>query len=109
MEWVQVYDPLGNAALSTAAAALPIVLLPVTLAFLERPAYQAALVGLAAALAVAVGVYGMPAQAAGASALYGVAYGLFPIGWIVLNAVFLYNLTVKSGTFDTVKVSVTAL
>jgi lactate permease len=109
MEWVQVYDPLGSALLSTAAAALPIVLLLVTLAFLERPAYQAALVGLAAALGVAVGVYGMPAQAAVASALYGVAYGLFPIGWIVLNAVFLYNLTVKSGTFDTVKASVAQL
>jgi len=109
MEWVQIYDPLGSALLSTAAAALPIVLLLVTLAFLERPAYQAALAGLAAALSVAVGIYGMPARGAAASALYGMAYGLFPIGWIVLNAVFLYNLTVRTGTFETVKASVAQL
>src|SRR3989442_3167259 len=109
MEWVQIYDPLGSALLSTAAAALPIVLLLVTLAFLERPAYEAALAGLAAALSVAVGIYGMPARGAAASALYGMAYGLFPIGWIVLNAVFLYNLTVRTGTFETVKASVAQL
>jgi lactate permease len=109
MEWVQVYDPLGSALWSTLAAALPIVLLLGTLAFLERPPYQAALIGLLAALGVGVGVYGMPAPAAAASAAYGIAYGLFPIGWIVLNAVFLYDLTVRTGTFETVKHSVAQL
>src|ERR1051326_6148980 len=109
MEWVQVYDPLGNALLSTLAAAVPIVLLLFTLAVLERPAQQAALAGLLAALIVAVAIFGMPARAALAAAAYGVAYGLFPIGWIVRNAVFLYNLTVATGTFDTVKASVAHL
>jgi lactate permease len=109
MEWIQVYDPLNNEWLSTLVAALPIVGLLVTLAFLEWKAQWAALTGLALALAVAVVVYGMPAQSAAATAIYGAAYGLFPIGWIILNAVFLYNLAVASGTFETVKRSVAML
>src|SRR6187399_2418694 len=87
MSWIQVYDPLGAPWLSTAAAALPIVLLLV-------------------ALAVSVFVYGMPLPNAGATALYGAAYGFLPIGWIILNAVFLYNLTVATGQFDVLKGSV---
>jgi lactate permease len=109
MEWVQVYDPLGHAWLSTMAAALPIVGLLVTLAVFEWKAQWAALTGLVLALIIAVGVYGMPASSAAATAAYGAAYGLFPIGWIILNAVFLYNLAVASGTFETVKRSVAAL
>ncbi len=109
MEWVQIYDPLGSALLSTLAAALPIVLLLFTLGILEWKAHQAALVGLVTAVLVAVFVYGMPARAAAASALQGIAYGLFPIGWIVLNAVFLYELTVATGTFEIVKSSVAHL
>jgi lactate permease len=109
MEWVQVYDPLNSGWLSTLVAALPIVGLLVTLAVWEWRAQWAALTGLALALLVAVGVYGMPARAAGATALLGAAYGLFPIGWIILNAVFLYNIAVASGTFEVVKQSVAAL
>ncbi len=109
MEWIQVYDPLGIQWLSTVLAALPIVALFFTLGILQRPAHQAALLGLVAALGVAVGIYGMPARAAAAAAVYGMAFGLFPIGWIVLNAVFLYNLTVFSGTFEIVKSSVAHL
>jgi lactate permease len=109
MEWIQVYDPLGNPWLSTLAAALPIVGLLVTLAVFEWKAHWAALTGLALALAVAIGIYGMPARSAAATAVYGAAYGLFPIGWIILNAVFLYNIAVTSGTFETVKSSVAAL
>jgi lactate permease len=109
MGWIQVYDPLGNAWLSTLAAALPIVGLLVTLAIFEWRAQWAALTGLVLALGVAVIVYGMPASAALATAVYGACYGLFPIGWIILNAVFLYNIAVASGTFETVKTSVAAL
>src|SRR6188472_3293416 len=106
MSWIQVYDPLGAPWLSTAAAALPIVLLLVALGVLEWRAHMAALAGLLAALAVSVYIFGMPLQIAGATALYGAAYGFLPIGWIVLNAVFLYNLTVHTGQFDIVKGSV---
>ena len=109
MPWIQVYDPLGHAWLSTLAAAFPIVLLLVALAVFEWKAQWAALAGLAAALAVSIGVYGMPVQAAAATAVYGAAYGLFPIGWIILNAVFLYNLTVETGQFEVVKASVARL
>jgi lactate permease len=109
MPWVQVYDPLGNAWLSTLAAALPIFLLLATLALLEWKAQWAALAGLASALLISIVVYGMPASAALATAVYGACYGLFPIGWIILNAVFLYSLTVKTGQFEVVKGSVARL
>jgi lactate permease len=109
MEWVQIYDPLGNAWLSTLAAALPIFLLLGTLALLEWKAQWAALTGLVAALVISVAVYGMPAETAAATAVYGAAYGLFPIGWIILNAVFLYSLTVETGQFEIVKRSVASL
>ena len=109
MEWVQIYDPLGNAWLSTLAAALPILLLLGTLAILEWKAHWAALAGLASALLISVVVYGMPARTATATAVYGAAYGLFPIGWIILNAVFLYSLTVATGQFEVVKASVARL
>ena len=104
--WIQVYDPLGSPWLSTAAAAFPIVLLLVALGLLEWRAHLAALAGLVSALAVSVLVYGMPVPTAAATAVYGGAYGLLPIGWIILNAVFLYNLTVHTGQFEVVKSSV---
>src|SRR6476620_10473892 len=104
--WIQVYDPLGSPWLSTAAAAFPIVLLLVALALFEWRAHLAALAGLVAALSVSVLVFGMPLPTATATALYGAAYGFLPIGWIILNAVFLYNLTVETGQFEIVKSSV---
>lgn len=109
MPWVQIYDPLGNPWLSTLAAALPIALLLFLLGVRRWPADRAALAGLGAALAISVGVFGMPAGAALATAAYGAAYGVFPIGWIVLSAIFLYNLSVRSGTFEIVKQSVAHL
>jgi lactate permease len=106
MEWIQVYNPLGSAVLSTLAAALPIGTLLATLALWQWPAHRAALAGLGTALLVAVGVFGMPAGSAAAAAVRGGAYGLFPIGWIIVNALFLYNLTVHTGTFETIRLSV---
>src|SRR5262245_7559673 len=109
MEWTQLYDPLGSAWLSTLVAALPIVLLLGSLGLLGWSAPKAAALGLGSALAVAIFVYRMPWQMAVASAAYGAAFGLFPIGWIVLAAIFLYSLTVKTGQFEIVKNSVAGL
>jgi lactate permease len=109
MPWPQVYDPTGSAVLSTLVAALPIVVLLGALGLLGWSAPQSAFAGLATALGVAIVVYGMPWESAAASAGYGAAVGLFPIGWIVLGAVLLYSLTVETGEFEKVKWSVASL
>ena len=93
--WLQTYDPLGSPFLSTALAALPIVVLLGAIGILQIRIHLAALLGLAVALGIALFVYRMPVSAALASAGYGAAYGLLPIGWIILNLIFLYQLTVK--------------
>ena len=108
MEWVQLYDPLGSAWLSTAMAAAPIVVL-LGLLVCEVSAHRAAMAGLLVSLLSAIWGYGMPASAAAGSALFGALFGLLPIGWIVLTAVFLFRLTVYAGQFEIVKRSVVAL
>jgi lactate permease len=97
--WTQNYDPLGHWWLSTLLAAIPVVVLLGALAILRLKAHYAALLGLAASLFIAVGVFGMPAKMGIISALYGAGYGLFPIGWIILNVIFLYDLNCDSGRF----------
>ena len=109
MPWTQVYNPTNMEWLSTLLAAAPIVVLLGTLGLLGWSAPRAAAAGLVTALAVAIGVYGMPTGAALASVGFGAAFGLFPIGWIVLMAVFLYALTVETGEFEKIKHSVMAL
>jgi lactate permease len=109
MTWTQVYAPLGNLWLSALVAAIPVVVLLGALAFFHVKAHWAALLGLAIALAIAVGVYGMPAGMAGSTALYGAAFGLLPIGWIILNAIFVYDITVKTGQFEVVKQTIAGL
>src|SRR5512135_2590393 len=97
--WHQTYDPLHSPVLSTVVAALPVVVLLGSIALLRIRIHFAALIGLGTALAVALLAYQMPAKAAAAASLYGAAFGLFPIGWIILNVIFLYQLTVKRVLF----------
>ena len=107
MSWTQRYDPAGSALLSTLAAALPIVVLLGSLAWLRLRAHRAALAGLATALLVATAVIGMPAGMALRSAALGAAFGLFPIGWIVLNVIFLHRLVERRGLLDALRQGVT--
>ena len=109
MVWSHVYDPLGSQLLSTLVALVPLVILLGLLAFAGWAAHWAALAGLTAALAIAVGVVGMPADAAAAATLHGAAFGLFPIGWIIVTAMFLYRLCVEAGALDVMKQSVMGL
>jgi lactate permease len=97
MIWQQGYDPFGNMVVSTLLAALPVVVMLVGLGFLHLKAHVAAGLGLAAALVVAVFAYGMPAPMAGKAAMLGGFTGLLPIGWIVLNIIFLHRLADQSG------------
>ena len=107
--WPQTYDPLDNAVLSTLFAALPVVVLLGTLGFAKVQAHTAALVGLLTALAIAVAVFGMPVPIALSTAVYGAAFGLLPIGWIILNVIFLYQLTNESGRFAILRHSITTV
>jgi len=103
--WLQHYDPLHNPVLSPLVAALPLIILLGSIALLRMRIHFSALFGLGVALGIALLVYGMPARLAAASALYGAAFGLFPIGWIILNVIFLYQLTVRRGLFEILRQS----
>jgi lactate permease len=100
----QVYDPLGNSlGLSSVVAVLPLAALFVMLGVLRVRAWLASVIGLVVALVIAVTVYSMPAGDALNSGLLGAAFGLFPIMWIVINAIWIYNLTVQTGHFDVLR------
>ena len=108
--WVQMYTPIGGSlGLSALVAAIPIVVLFVMLGVLRKPAWMAAATALVAALLVALVAYGMPVKLALISALYGGAYGLFPIAWIVFTSILLYRLAVDTGKFEIIKDSVGGL
>ena len=100
----QVYDPLSHSlGLSSIVAALPLVVLFVLLGVLRMRAWLASVIGLAVALVVAVAFYSMPVGDAVNSGLLGAAFGFFPIMWIVINAIWIYNLTVETGHFDVLR------
>src|SRR6478735_9597882 len=110
MNWTQNYTPLFDSlAASALVAAIPAVVLLCLLAFFHVRAHLAALAGLAAVLLAAVVIYHMPPRMASAACVYGALYGLLPIGWIVLNVVFLYDVTVKTGQFEIVRHSIAGL
>src|ERR1700733_9701835 len=101
--WNQVYNPFDNAALSTIAAAIPVVTLLVLKASGKVKAHIAAIIALVLANLVAIVLFTMPANMAIRASLLGIVAGFFPIGWIVLNVIFLYQLTVATGKFEVLK------
>lgn len=107
--WPQVYDPLGHPLLSALLAAIPVVALLASLAWFRLKAPVAAAIGLGSALVLAVALLGMPPSMALASTGFGAAYGLFPIGWIVLNVLFLYRLAEDRGLLDVLRRSIAGL
>src|SRR3954449_1254762 len=105
--WEQNYTPVaGSLALSALVAALPIFTLLVLLGVMRKPAWMASVAGLAAAVLVAAGVYGMPLDRVVASITFGAAFGLFPIGWVVFSAILLYRITLETGKFEILKDSI---
>lgn len=101
--WTQVIDPFHNLAISAMVALLPILVIFWALIIKKMKGYLASLLALMIALIIAVIIYGMPAKLALLSTANGVLYGLFPICWIIITAVFLFNLTVRSGRFEVIK------
>jgi L-lactate transport len=108
--WQHNYTPVsGSLGLSALAAALPIFVLLFMLGVVRKKAWVSSLAGLAAALLVALAVYGMPVSLVAGAIAYGAAQGIFPIGWVVFTAILLYNITVHTGKFETVKNSIGGL
>ena len=109
MTWTQVYDPLGHWWLSTLIAALPIIVLLGLLAGLKVRPHWCAIAGASTAVLCAMLIFGMPAKLAITSLFYGAAFGLLKIVWIVIAAVFLYDISVETGQFEIMKQSVAAI
>ena len=107
--WVQVYDPFHNAILSTLSALAPIGLLLAMIASGKVKAHIAALIALAVAVLVAAFAFTMPIDMALRAAGFGVMTGMFPIGWIILNVLFLYRLTVEKGWFAIIQGSIASV
>lgn len=107
--WQQLYSPLGSLGLSALAAVIPIVFFFLALAVFRLKGHVAGSITLALSILVAIFAFQMPADMALAAAGYGFAYGLWPIAWIIVAAVFLYKLTVKSGQFEVIRSSVLSI
>lgn len=107
--WPQGYDPLGHWWLSALVATLPVAVLLGSLALLHMKAHFAALLGLATSILCAIWIFGMPASLAAKTAVLGAGYGLLPIGWIILNVIFMYQLTCEAGLFKVMQDSLTGI
>ena len=107
--WQQNYNPMGHWLLSALVAALPVIVLLGSLALGHVKAHYAALAGLVTALVIAIFLFHMPGRLALTTAVYGVGYGLFPIGWIILNVIFLYRMTLATGRFKVLQESMTGI
>jgi lactate permease len=98
MPWIQTYTPAaGSLGLSALVAAIPLVVIFVCLAVLKMKAHKAGPLAVASAIGIAITVWGMPVKLAGLSFVQGAAFGLFPVFYIVVTTIFLYNITVKGG------------
>ncbi len=109
MTWAMNVNPFGNLALSALIAAVPIIFLFIGLTVLKMKGHWAAIIATTLAVVVAAIVYGMPAQFAGLSVVYGALFGLFPVCWIVITALFIYNMSVKTGQFEVIKNSLATI
>jgi len=107
--WQQVYDPFGNTVLSTIAAAIPVVTLLVLIATGAVRTHLAAVIALLVAIVIAVFLFTMPSGLAIRASILGAVIGFFPIGWIVLNVIFMYRLTVATGAFGTLQQAIGAV
>jgi lactate permease len=108
--WQHNYEPIaGSLGLSALVAAVPIIVLFIMLGMLRKPAWMSALTALGSALLVSLAIYGMPLQLALTSTIYGAAYGLFPIAWVVFASIMLYRLAVDTGKFEIIKDAVGSL
>ena len=109
MKWVQVFDPVSGILVSALLASIPVFFIFWALIIRRMKGYLASMLTVLAALIVAIAVYGMPVRLAAMSALHGILYGLFPISWILFGALFLYNVTVRSGQFEIIKGSMASI
>jgi lactate permease len=109
MTWTQIYDPMNNLALSSLFAAIPIFIIFYLLAVRRTPGQIAGAVAVTSAVLVAIFIYKMPAALALTATGMGAFYGIFPIFWIVLTAIFIYNMTVETGQFEIVKDSIATI
>ncbi|BDV43201.1 hypothetical protein GURASL_21240 [Geotalea uraniireducens] len=110
MPWVQTYIPVsGNLGLSALTAAAPLAVIFICLALLRMKAHKASLLAVAAALVLAVTIWGMPAGLAGLATLQGAAFGVFPVFYIVVATIFLYNITVEGGQFEILRASLASV
>ena len=107
--WAQGYDPLSHWWLSTLVAALPVVVLLGTLAIFRIKAHYSAFLGLVTAIVIASGLFHMSIKMTSITAIYGACYGFFPIGWIILNVIFLYRMTLHTGRFKVLQESMTGI